>query len=252
MHKILANTVFLGKDIVYLTECHSTNDIAVQKVKEGTAKEGSIIITDKQTKGKGQRGNRWFSEPSVNLTFSLVLSPYFLTPVEQFELNRIVSLAVREELSKYSTGIKVKWPNDIVHESEGKIGGILIENTIHKERIESSVVGIGLNINQTEFPFPGPVSMANLAGRQLEKWEILGGILANLEKKYIQLKKRQLSNLHDEYYHHLYRKELWANYEDSQGVFEGKIIGVSAAGLLKMKKSDESLNQYTFKEVKFL
>jgi len=252
MHKILANTVFLGKDIIYLTECHSTNDIAVQKVKDGTAKEGSIIITDKQTKGRGQRGNRWFSEPGMNLTFSLVLSPYFLTPLMQFELNRIISLAVREGLSTYADGIKVKWPNDIVHENGGKIGGVLIENMISKDKIDASVIGMGLNINQIEFPFPGPVSMVNLTGEELNKWEVLGNILATIEKKYIQLKKGKLQELHKEYLEHLYRKGLWAEFEDGHGAFEGKIVGVSASGLLEMEKKDKSLNHYAFKEVKFL
>lgn len=120
MHKILANTVFLGKDIIYMTECHSTNDVAAAKIKDGTAREGSIVLTDTQTKGRGQRGNRWYSEPGKNLTFSLVLAPTFMAPGAQFDLNRMVALAVKEALSRYSEGIKVKWPNDIVHKDGGK------------------------------------------------------------------------------------------------------------------------------------
>ncbi|UCS91521.1 biotin--[acetyl-CoA-carboxylase] ligase [Echinicola marina] len=252
MHKILANTVFLGKDIIYLTECHSTNDIAAQKIKDGAAKEGSIIITDKQTKGRGQRGNRWFSEPEVNLTFSLVLSPLFLNARSHFELNRVVSLAVLEVFSALADGIKVKWPNDIVHEKEGKLGGILIENSISRNNIESSIVGIGLNINQLDFPFPGPTSLAKLSGQIYDKWEIMGRILSAIEKRYLQLKKNDLKQLHSDYLNNLYLKDVWSRYEDIDGRFTGRIVGVSDEGKLLIEKNNRDLNHYVFKEVKFI
>ncbi|MBD8487508.1 biotin--[acetyl-CoA-carboxylase] ligase [Echinicola sp. CAU 1574] len=252
MHKILANTVFLGKDIVYMTECHSTNDIAAEKLRNGSAKEGSIIITDKQTNGRGQRGNKWYSEPEKNLTFSLVLTPNFLKAMEQFELNKVVSLAVRDALSVYTEGVCVKWPNDIVHQSRGKIGGILIENTISKEKLESSIIGIGLNINQTEFPFPGPVSMANLAGGVLNKCQVLESILIHLEKRYLQLKKKNFAAIHMDYWQHLYQKEQWCHYEDIAGEFSGRIRAVNQQGMLEIEKTDESINLYAHKEVRFL
>ncbi|WP_186756400.1 biotin--[acetyl-CoA-carboxylase] ligase [Echinicola salinicaeni] len=252
MHKILANTVFLGKDIIYLTECHSTNDIAAQKIKEGSAKEGSIIVTDKQTKGRGQRGNRWFSEPEVNLTFSLVLSPVFLNAVSHFELNRVVSLAVFDTLSELVDGIKVKWPNDIVHEKQGKLGGILIENSISGKNIDNSIVGMGLNINQVNFPFPGPTSLAALSGQTYDKWEILGSILSCIEKRYLQLKRDDKERLHSDYWDHLFRKNILSEYEDEYGRFKGKIIGISSEGRLIVEKNNKELNHYAFKEVKFI
>lgn len=252
MHKILANTVFLGKDIIYLTECHSTNDIAAQKIKEGTAKEGSIIITDKQTKGRGQRGNRWFSEPEANLTFSLVLSPVFLDAMSHFELNRVVSLAVLDALSELVGGIKVKWPNDIVHEKEGKLGGILIENSITKKNIDTSIVGIGLNINQVDFPFPGPTSLAELSGQTFDRWEIMERILSSIEKRYLQLKRNDKESLHSDYWENLFRKNVLSDYEDEVGRFKGKIIGISSEGRLIVEKNNKELNHYAFKEVKFI
>src|SRR5690606_17253786 len=101
MHKILANTIFLVKDIHFLPECHSTNDVAFQEHRAGEAREGSSIITDKQTKGCGQRGNQWLTESGVNLTFSLILRPIFLDASEQFELSMAISLGIREALSEY-------------------------------------------------------------------------------------------------------------------------------------------------------
>src|SRR5690554_3701783 len=149
MHKILANTIFLGKNIIHLPECHSTNDVAMQKYRSGEAPEGTIVITDKQTEGRGQRGNQWLTQPNLNLTFSLILTPVFLDASEQFGLNMAVSLGIREALSDYVQGIIIKWPNDILHEENGKIGGILIENSVTHKGIELAMVGVGLNINQT-------------------------------------------------------------------------------------------------------
>ena len=135
MYKILANTVFLGKDIIYLTECHSTNDEALERLRRREISEGSIIFTDNQTKGRGQRGNVWLSQAGMNITFSLLLKPNFLIPSEQFYLNMIISLSVVELFLGYSDDMKIKWPNDILHQSDGKIGGILIENIINQKGI---------------------------------------------------------------------------------------------------------------------
>jgi len=251
MHKILANTIFLGKDIISLPECHSTNDVAVQRYKLGLAHEGSIVITEKQTKGRGQRGNVWFSEPGKNLTFTLVLSPIFLDASEQFELNIIATLAIREVLENYCAGIKVKWPNDIVHDRQGKIGGMLIENTISSKGIESSFIGIGLNINQVDFAFPGPTSVANLAGGEVDKDEIFRLIIKSIENHYLRLKRGYKKSMRSEYLSHLYRYNEWARFEDSQ-VFNGRISGISDEGKLFIEKENKVMNQYAFKEVKFL
>ncbi|MEX2593201.1 MAG: biotin--[acetyl-CoA-carboxylase] ligase [Anditalea sp.] len=251
MHKILANTIFLGKDVIILTECHSTNDIAYQKFKAKEAKEGSIIITDKQIKGRGQRGSQWFSEPEMNLTFSLILTPFFLDASEQFGLNMAVSLGIREALSEYVTGIKVKWPNDIVHDESGKLGGILIENTISNKGIELSVVGVGLNINQTHFPFPNATSVAQLAGAAMDKEEIFRRMISKIEKYYLLLKKGHEKKIRDLYKSHLYKFRKMSNYNDGKD-FIGEIVGISDQGKLIIEKENKSLHQYAFKEVKFV
>jgi len=251
MYKILANTLFLGKDIHFLTECHSTNDLALEKVRSRDVAEGSIIITDSQTKGRGQRGNQWWTEPGKNLTLSLVLQPYFLDTSEQFELNIIISLAVAELLSDYLIGIKIKWPNDLVHEEKGKIGGILIENIVNQRGIEYSVLGIGLNINQNFSEFPKVTSFLSLTGREWDKWEIFKLLVSKIEKYYIKLKKGDKIDLRNQYLDRLFRLEQWYEYDDGQ-VFMGKIIGINREGKLIIEKKDGSLNHYGFKEVKYL
>lgn len=251
MYKILANTVFLGKDVIYLTECHSTNDEALERLRRREIAEGSIIITDHQTKGRGQRGSTWQSDSGQNLTFSLLLQPNFLSPSEQFFLNMIISLAVVELLSDYTADLKIKWPNDIVHQTDGKLGGILIENIINQKGIEHAVVGVGLNINQTEFSLPKVTSLMLLAGQQQDRWEIFRLLIAKIEKRYMSLKRGELNKIKSDYLANLYRLGEWFTYDDG-GVFEGKITGIDEYGKLAIEKRNGMVCCYGLKEVVFL
>lgn len=251
MYKILANTVFLGKDVIYLTECHSTNDEALERLRRREIAEGSIVITDHQIKGRGQRGSLWQSESGKNLTFSLLLQPGFLAPSEQFYLNMIISLAVVELLSDYATDLKIKWPNDIVHQNDGKLGGILIENIINQTGIEHTVVGVGLNINQTEFSLTKVTSLKLLAGQQQDKWEIFRLLIAKIEKRYMALKRGESNKIKSDYLANLYRLGEWFAYDDGE-VFEGKIIGIDENGKLSIEKRNGMVCSYGLKEVVFL
>ena len=148
MYKIPANTLFVGKNLVFVPDCPSTNTLALQITQQSPAKEGTLVITDNQTAGKGQRGNVWEAEPRQNLTFSLILKPGFLAVSKQFYLNVVICLALKDYLmEKISRTVYIKWPNDIlVHEK--KISGVLIENQLQGAHISNSIVGIGLNMNQ--------------------------------------------------------------------------------------------------------
>ena len=251
MHKILANTLFLGKDIINLTECHSTNDEAVRLFKKGRAKEGTVIITEKQTRGKGQRGNRWYSEPGKNLTFSLVLTPLFLDATEQFELNMAIAVGVQEVLASYVNDTKIKWPNDFVHLSQGKLGGMLIENAVSVHGIDMAVIGLGLNINQTSFPFPTATSLARVGGSAIYLEEFFKLIVTSLEKYYLLLKKGKRKEIRNAYLRHLYRLDEWATYSDT-APFIGRILGITPSGKLLIEKQNAETVSYSFKEVNFL
>ena len=251
MYKFLANTIFLGKDIFSMTECHSTNDVAMDKIRKKQFEEGTIVIAEYQTQGKGQRGNIWQSEAGKNLTFSLILKPNFLDPTEQFDLNIIISLAILEVLSEYSHGIKLKWPNDLIHDMDGKIGGILIENIIGQRGIEVSVAGIGLNINQRFFTVLGATSLINISRKELDRWEIFKLIISKIEEKYIAMQKGNNQVYREAYIQNLYRLGTWGTYQDEEK-FTGRIEGVTAEGKLIIIKEDGSRKLYGYKEVTFL
>lgn len=251
MYKILANTIFLGKDVLFLPECHSTNDKALELIRTGQAKEGSIIICDHQTRGKGQRGNSWETQAGQNLTFSLVLSPGFMDISEQFYLNMMVSNSIRKMVQDYLPEIKVKWPNDLVVPGHGKVGGVLIENILSSNGWDYAVVGIGLNINQTQFETQKATSLALLTGGQFSLEEIFRLLVTHLEQGYISLKKGRAEIIRGEYLSHLFLKDQWAIFTECSREFEGKIVGVSKVGKLQMILRDGSERFFDLKEIAF-
>ncbi|MDG1277458.1 MAG: biotin--[acetyl-CoA-carboxylase] ligase [Algoriphagus sp.] len=252
MYKILANTIFLGKDVHFLPECHSTNDKAIQMIKQKVAHEGTIIICEHQTHGKGQRGNKWLSEKGLNLTFSLVLKPSFMDLSEQFYLNMAISNSIRKLFQEYIASVKVKWPNDLIVPEFGKIGGILIENTFSGDGWEFAVVGVGININQQSFESVKATSLANVTGNQFDLKELFRLLITQIEQGYLHLKRGNWSEIKKEYLHHLYLKGEWSNFKDYRGEFKGLISGVSKEGKLEVELESGDVELFGLKEIVFL
>lgn len=251
MYKILANTIFLGKDVLFLPECHSTNDEALSKIRSGQAIEGSIVITDHQTKGKGQRGNNWETQEGKNLTFSLILRPNFLDISEQFYLNMMVSNSILKLFQEYIPDLMVKWPNDLIVEKTGKIGGILIENTFGASGWEYAVVGIGLNINQIDFGTSTATSFARLTGNQFDLKELFRMLIVSIEQGYIQLKKGKHQDIRKEYLSHLYLKDQWAEFSKGENQFQGKIVDITEDGKLIIGLENGEEEIFGLKEITF-
>jgi BirA family biotin operon repressor/biotin-[acetyl-CoA-carboxylase] ligase len=251
MYKILANTIFLGKDVHFLPECHSTNDTALKLVKDHSAHEGTVVITDHQIQGKGQRGNEWVTEKGQNLTFSLILKPNFLDISEQFFFNMAVSNSIRRFLQEYIPGLQVKWPNDLILHDFGKIGGVLIENSYSGANWEYAVVGIGINVNQLQFLNPKATSLAKVTGSKFDLSELFRLLLIQIELGYIRLRRGKLLDIKSEYLNNLFQKDIWSNYEDSFGNFRGKIVGISSLGKLKMERDNGEIQLFDLKEVVF-
>lgn len=251
MYKILASTLFLGKEVIYMPSCHSTNDIAQELVRKYDKSEGTIVITDEQTKGRGQRGNNWDTEAGKNLTFSLILKPRFLNATKQFYLNMAVSLAIAEsvETQLKSDQIQIKWPNDLLI-NKHKVCGILIENSLAGSVIGSSVVGVGLNVNQENFALPFATSLRQVSGEQYELTAYLEKLVLLLEKYYLILKAGDFTSLKEQYFARLYGYKsaikLKCEYE-----FVGQIIDLDEYGRLVVEEKD-SRHVFDFKEVRFI
>ncbi len=233
----------------------STNQKAMEAIATGTLHEGDVVWTDKQWRGKGTGENRWESEAGKNLTFSLVLEPHFISPSEQFLLTQIVSLALQQVIEKQLNGqpCSIKWPNDL-YVSNKKIAGVLIQNMIKGEILQTSVLGIGINVNQKIFvsDAPNPVSIIHFTNKETKLFPLLKDVIHNITILYEMIKRPSQKNIiQEKYLKHLFQKGLWGSYSDAKGSFEGKIRAVDNFGRLQIEDRKGSIRLYGFKEIKF-
>jgi BirA family transcriptional regulator, biotin operon repressor / biotin---[acetyl-CoA-carboxylase] ligase len=253
LYKIPANTLFLGKNLVYVPQCHSTNTLAAELSQNKEISEGTLVITDNQFAGRGQRGNSWEAAPSQNLTLSFVLKPRFLPAKDQFLINRVVSLGVSDyfrEKVPSGTGVYIKWPNDIIINNK-KAGGILIENHIHASTIQYSIAGIGLNINQEFFQHPKATSLRSITNKVHELNDELALLSGCLEVRYLDLKQNKINHLENGYLNILYRRNEIHRFRSNNEEWEGTIVGVDEVGRLRIRKNAE-VKVFGVKEVSFL
>ena len=213
-----------------------------------------VVWAEHQSAGRGQRGHTWHSNEGVNLTFSTVLKPSFLTAVEQFMLSEVVALSLVDTLADYGVECRIKWTNDI-YAGDKKIAGVLIEQSLAGDRIARTVVGIGLNVNQREFPadLPNPTSIVVERGAECERREVLNTFLQHLEKWYTRLEQGERELVEATYNARLYRRDEFHEYALPSGErFEAAIRGVRAMGHLCLEHRDGTFGDYAFKEVEFV
>jgi BirA family biotin operon repressor/biotin-[acetyl-CoA-carboxylase] ligase len=228
----------------------STND-------EATAPqyvEGDIILAQRQTAGRGQRGHTWESREGENLTFSLLLEPLFLSPSEQFLISECVALGVCDALLHYGIEAQIKWTNDI-YIGDRKLAGILIEHKLQGSALARTVAGIGLNVNQKAFSddLPNPISMAQATGREFDREQVLQTVATSLMARYEQLREGGAKELQADYHQRLYRlgqEHCYALPDGSR--FRGIIRGVEPTGALRIENERGELLSFLFKEVEFV
>ncbi|MFN8347228.1 MAG: biotin--[acetyl-CoA-carboxylase] ligase [Spirosomataceae bacterium] len=251
MYKIKSGTLFIGKNLIYLPTCQSTNDEAADLLRLGKGPEGTVVITDYQTAGRGQRGNQWLARAGENFTLSLILRPNFLLPSQQFQLNIAVSLGIYEFFSSIlGESLKIKWPNDL-YWKDSKLGGVLIENTIQRTRLENSIIGMGLNINQLAFEHPRATSLRQLTGTEYGLEELLPKLLVSLEKNYLLLRNGHYGLLKIRYLQNLYRYQEKHLFQRENETFEGMIAGVADSGLLALQ-IENRLEYFDFKGISYV
>ena len=239
---------FIKLDVV-----DSTNNYAMNLVKEGWIKNLACVWAREQNRGKGQRGNSWLSEAGKNLTCSIIYFPEQLNAGDNFYLSMAVCLAAKKYLQAYSQEIQIKWPNDLYLAGK-KTGGILIENTLERQRIKSSVIGIGINLNQQKFPsdIPNATSVLLSTGKEsnLEKsvLSLYSSILEYLKK----LDMKQYTEIKCSYLQSLYGLGVQLSFRDLHGTFKGVIEGVKDSGELLIKDIEGRQRKYAFKEVEMI
>lgn len=235
---------------IWLDSIDSTNSEALRHLPELLS--GTVIVAREQTAGRGQRGNTWFTEPGQNLTFSIVLKDLKLPAAEAHLLNYLASVAVSEFLDGYGVRCSVKWPNDIFV-GRSKICGILVENSLSGGEVASSVIGIGININQKEFPqLSNATSLFRQTGKEYDIKECLDAFLRAFVNNLVLLTD---SALVDKYSSRMFQQGVSAKYHDllTDREYNGIIRNVEPDGRLHIYDKDSGKNRYyRFKEVSYI
>lgn len=236
--------------IYFFEETSSTNDDA----KELRYTHGDVVWAERQSAGRGQRGNKWVGGEGENITFSVVLEPDFLRAEEQFFVSQITALALISAMREVGIEAKIKWTNDI-YVGDMKMAGILIENSLFEGVVARSIVGIGLNVNQLEFDpaLPNPTSMRRESGQVFSTEETLRRVHSSLINWFERLRDGDRETITEEYHNSLYRLGEPHTFRLAGGQTTlATIEGVAPHGELKLLHDDGSRGEYLFREVEFV
>lgn len=236
--------------IIKLSATDSTNSYLKELSLEQTLDDFTVVSTELQLKGRGQMGSKWVSDKGKNLTISILKKLENFDVQNQFNLNCIVSLAIYDVLHEMKVpNLYVKWPNDILSVDK-KICGILIENILKGRFIQAAIIGIGLNVNQTNFGTLEKVSSLGLLLEQkLEPHNLIEPIRSRL-KFYFSISSQELR---EKYHKILFRKDTPSIFMNTKNEkFMGIIMGVDTEGKLIVEHKDGLQKKYGLKEIKLL
>jgi len=242
------------RKLIHLQECVSTNDELSKLVKSEKDLIEYVIRSDFQTSGKGQKGAFWEAKMNENLTFSYNLVDIGLYAHNQFYISAIIALSLVELISEIigEENVRIKWPNDIYIGTK-KVAGILIENDVCGDKIQESLIGIGLNVNQQKFESdaPNPISMFNILHQKLNIEDLLNRYL-DISNKYVDLLRcEEFESIKSEYLKLMYQINEKRTYIVKNKEVIASITGVDEYGFLQLK-IDNQLYSYDIKEVVYL
>ncbi|MCD6091057.1 MAG: biotin--[acetyl-CoA-carboxylase] ligase [Bacteroidales bacterium] len=241
-------------NIKTVNETVSTNLLMKEWEKENRLNHGDVLRAIHQTAGIGQSGNVWESEAGMNLTFSLFLKTDFIAASELFQINKLISLAVNDYLvEKGIHKVKIKWPNDL-YVGDCKIAGMLTHNSFLGDKLEHSIVGLGLNINQMKFKSDtsNPISLKQILGDDADLEVELKNLLQSINRRFSQLERGDIGRINADYLNCLYGLNEKKIFKDASGTFEGIIQGVDLYGRLLIEKELKIRSTYNMKEIEFL
>ena len=253
VHVLMSSSdqVPIGHRIIRLDSVDSTNNYAAKLLSSGELSHGSVIMADEQTAGRGQRGSSWTSGAGENLLLTIVLKPANLSVSEQFRLTQFASLGLIDLLEKYHLKGSIKWPNDI-YVKDKKLSGMLIENQVSSTSVSTVLLGIGLNVNQTEFPGLAATSLQSELGMFIPVMELAMSLFFCLNERWKALDHRNFSELDNAYQKQLYLRDMPSLFSDETGPFTGTVIGTTEQGLLIIARENDEIRQYDLKELQFM
>lgn len=235
---------------IELDSVDSTNNYAMGLIHAGTAQHGTAVLARHQTNGKGQRGKVWETEPGANLSFSIIVKPNLLI-TEGFQLLATVAVAVCNELEKYmGDEACIKWPNDL-YWRDRKTGGILIENSIRGTDWQWAIIGIGINVNQTQFgQLQNPVSIKQVSGKQTDVPTLAKQLHTAVTEALDDLNKHGFDDYFKQYNHLLFCKQEMVRLKKESRIIHTRINGVNNQGQLVTGINNDEC--FAFGEVEWL
>ncbi len=239
--------------LIKLDAIDSTNEFLKGLSSNQTVENFTVVTAENQTKGRGQMGADWVSEPSKNLIMSVLIKDFFFDKNQIFNINVLTALSVIEGLRCFNIPeLSIKWPNDILSYNK-KIGGILIENSFKEDGNIVSIVGLGLNVNQIDFEqLPKASSLALICNAIFNKEDILLEIVEKLKYK-CQLWDENKELFLLEYSNLLFKKGVPMPFTgQNQQNFMGIIQGISSIGKLQILLEDDSIPEFEIKEIQML
>lgn len=238
--------------MIELDEVDSTNNFVKFFAAPGDSRM-MLVTAEYQTAGRGSDTNKWESEKGKNLLFSIQCFPHDLLASKMFSLSEITALAISTALGEYADGFSIKWPNDIYF-GDNKVVGMLVENDLSGKLVQRSVIGVGVNVNQTTFlsDAPNPLSLAQILGHDVERRFVLEKIMEHFTRYLAMLDRGESEEIHAAYLQRLYRKGMEAEYCDAGGHFVATLCDVQPSGHLLLQTADGEQRRYEFKEVKFV
>lgn len=236
--------------LIKIDAIDSTNSLMRERYLSNKCSDGDVLCADAQTNGRGQHNSVWNSAPGKNLTLSVYIEFNKFSVINPFLISCLVSLAIQSTLQSFKISkISVKWPNDIMSGNK-KICGLLLENIFKGSSFNSSIIGIGLNVNQEVFEkLPNAVSMYQISNKNFDLDEVLNACLTflNQKLKLLDHPEEYILKLYEE---SLYRVNKASTFEAEGQIFSGIIRGVTANGLLKVQREDDELMEFDLKSIK--
>ena len=240
--------------IIKLGAIDSTNLFLRQLITQESIDDYTTVVASHQTNGRGQMGTQWSSQESKNLMVSVFKDVSFLKIEYNFYISIVVSLSIFRALeSLHIKKLKIKWPNDILADQK-KLAGILIENVIKQNQLQASIIGFGVNVNQTVFnDLPKASSLLVVSGRVFDLDEVLHEILTQLELHFNLLKNGMRDRLKSDYESHLFRKDKPSTFKNAENeMFSGIILGITDSGNLRVQIDETEIREFDLKEITLL
>ena len=250
------NAIIIVTPTIRLSETESTNNYAAQMVRENLLSEGTCVIANYQTQGKGRRGNDWSSERDVNILCTVILKPKFLNVSEQFMLSMAMILALKNAVDTQLGNEKasIKWPNDLIVANR-KVAGMLIENTLSGSQIVSSLVGFGINVNQKQFPATHsifqPGSVSEFSNQEIDKEKLLKNCFEKIQQYYFKLMNFRFSEIEQEYHQSLLFQNQKTRFSFQNEIIEAIFKSVKRNGMAIIE-TDQGIFEASMDELKFI